>query len=213
MVARFGIERNLGMKKKFGIGLILFAIIMLIFYYIYLFSLKQKNNDDVTNYINTTSIQEEIIENIEQPIREEEPKSSYQFNYTAVLEIPTIGLKRGVVDSTKNFNSINYAISVDKNSHYPDSMGNFILYSHSGSASISYFRKLNNVEIDDSVYVYYQGKKYQYIIYEKYDIEKTGKAKIISSNNDRYITLITCNPNRKGYQTILIGKLKSEIIY
>lgn len=42
-----------------------------------------------------------------------------EINYTAVIEIPSINLKRGVVDSTSNFNSINYAISVDKNSNYP----------------------------------------------------------------------------------------------
>lgn len=207
------------MKNNIGVGLILLAIMILVFYYTHLFLLEQKNNSDVLNYIDNTSIQNEIIiEKVEEPDieeakKEEKSKTSYQINYKAVLEIPKINLKRVVVDSTKGFKSINYAISVDKNSNYPDSMGNFILYAHSGSASNSYFRKLDNLEIDDSVYVYYQGIKYQYRINDKYNITKTGKAKVISSNSNRYITLITCNPNKDGYQIVLVGKLVDEVNY
>ena len=158
-----------------------------------------------------------IISVDEEEIEEEQPeiKKEYQqeINYTAVLEIPSIDLKRGVVDSTKNFSSINYAISVDGHSNYPDKEGNFILYAHSGNSNISYFKKLINVNIGDSVYVYYKGVKYNYEITNKYDIEKTGKADVLLSNSDKYITLITCNPNRKGYQVVLIGKLFEQSNY
>lgn len=202
-----------------GIRLILLAIMILVFYYGYLFLLEQKNDNDVSDYIDSTSVQTKVkadkVEEIEmtEMERNEESKTSYQINYKAVLEIQKINLKRGVVDSTNKFKSINYAISVDTNSNYPDSMGNFILYAHSGSASYSYFKKLNNLEIDDIIYVYYKGIKYQYRINKKYDIPKNGKAKVISSNSNRYITLITCNPNKDGYQIILIGKLVDSISY
>jgi len=207
------------MKSKMGIRLILLAIMILVFYYGYLFLLEQKNDNDVSDYIDSTSVQTKVkadkVEEIEmtEMERNEESKTSYQINYKAVLEIQKINLKRGVVDSTNKFKSINYAISVDTNSNYPDSMGNFILYAHSGSASYSYFKKLNNLEIDDIIYVYYKGIKYQYRINKKYDIPKNGKAKVISSNSNRYITLITCNPNKDGYQIILIGKLVDSISY
>ena len=79
--------------------------------------------------------------------------------------------------------------------------------------NISYFKKLINVNIGDSVYVYYKGVKYNYEITNKYDIEKTGKADVLLSNSDKYITLITCNPNRKGYQVVLIGKLFEQSNY
>ena len=134
-------------------------------------------------------------------------------NYIGVLEIPKINLKRGVVDSTKNFKSINYAISVDKNSNYPNEKGNFILYAHSGNSYISYFRKLNQVDINDEVYVYYNGVKYHYVIENKYDIEKTGKAKVINLKDNKYITLITCNQDRKGYQIVVEGKLIDSTAY
>jgi len=200
--------------KKLGIGLILLAIMVLVFNFIYQRNLEKDNNINVENYIEDTSVENSSEENniVEENVTEEE-KPVYQINYTAVLEIPSIDLKRGVVNNTSNFKSINYAISVDNSSKYPNEFGNFILYAHSGNSSIGFFTKLVNVNIDDDVYVYYNGIKYHYSIFDKYDIEKTGKAEVITSNNEKYITLITCNQKRKGYQIVLIGKYVDEINY
>ena len=202
--------------KKIGIILILIGVSIIGFYLIYIKQLEKQESNNIDNYINDTSIvdtdvSEEIIEENQEEVKQE--KSSVEINYTAVLEIPKINLKRGVVDSTSNFSSINYAISVDKNSKYPNEYGNFILYAHSGNSSIAYFKNLHKVDLNDSVYVYFNGIKYHYIIYDKYDIEKTGETSIISSSNNKYITLITCNPNRKGYQIVLIGKILEEETY
>lgn len=203
--------------KKIGIYLIIIGITILGFYFIYNNAINKRNNENVEDYINDTSIVNEV--EIEETINEEtETETSNTQNnnniaYTAVLEIPKINLKRGVVDSTKNFKSINYAISVDKNSNYPNEKGNFILYAHSGNSYVSYFRKLNQVDINDEVYVYYNGVKYHYVIENKYDIEKTGKAKVINLKDNRYITLITCNQDRKGYQIVVEGKLIDSTTY
>ena len=200
--------------RKIGIYLVIIGIAILGFYLIYNKSIEKRASDSVDDYINDTSIVNEISneESIEET-KEEESNNKRSINYTAILEIPSIDLKQGVVDSTKNFSSINYAISVDKNSNYPNELGNFILYAHSGNSYISYFRKLNRVNINDDIYVYYQGIKYHYIIYDKYDIEKTGKAKIISKKDSNYITLITCNQDKKGYQIVVLGKLIDTINY
>lgn len=201
------------MKKSMIIGKILILLSMAMFMSFLIYNHYQNNKEIemVDTYIEETKIIKEQIVVQEQEVIEE--KEEQKINYTAVLEIPSINLKRGVVDSTKNFNSINYAISVDKNSNYPDKEGNFILYAHSGNSSIAYFRNLNNVEIDDEIYVYYNGVKYKYKIFTKYDIKKTGKAEILFSNTEKYITLITCNQNRNGYQVILIGKLFNQSNY
>lgn len=199
--------------KKVGILLIVGAIVMIAFYYVYQISIDKKIEQEVNNYIEeTTTVDSEEVEEVIE-ITEKKEESKREINYTAILEIPSINLKRGVVDSTKNFNSINYAISVDKNSNYPEYMGNFILYAHSGNSSIAYFKNLNKVELKDSVYVYYNGVKYKYEIFDKYDIEKTGKAKVINSKENKYITLITCNQNKKNYQIVLVGKLVEELNY
>ena len=169
--------------KVIGQIFIIASLVIISFLSVYNYYQTQKDEEMVNDYIEETKIVDE------EEIEEEQPeiKKEYQqeINYTAVLEIPSIDLKRGVVDSTKN----------------------------SGNSNISYFKKLINVNIGDSVYVYYKGVKYSYEITNKYDIEKTGKADVLLSNSDKYITLITCNPNRKGYQVVLIGKLFEQSNY
>lgn len=200
--------------KKLGIYLIIIGIAFFAFYFIHNKALEKSTRDKVNDYINDTSIVNEVDDTKKEEEKVEEKKtSSNNINYTAIIEIPAINLKRGVVDSTNNFNSINYAISVDKNSNYPNEKGNFILYAHSGNSYIAYFRNLNQVNINDNVYIYFNGVKYRYVIYDKYDIEKTGKAKVVTSKRDNFITLITCNQDRKGYQIILVGKLLEQENY
>lgn len=199
--------------RKCGIILVAIGLILLIFQFNYKKSLDNINEENVNTYIEETSvIEEQTIEN-----NKEETKTDYkeknEITYTAILEIPKINLKRGVVDSTKNFKSINYAISVDNSSHYPDENGNFILYSHSGNSSIAFFNRLNKLDLGDDIYIYYKGIKHQYEIKNKYNIEKTGKAEVISGNKNKYITLITCNPNQKGYQIVIEGIIVDEINY
>lgn len=202
------------MMKKIGGLLLIIGIIIIGFYYIYLQTLEYKEVEDINEYINETSVIEINTEESTNEIVEEvkETKKS-NINYTAILEIPIIDLKRGVVDSTKNFRSINYAISVDRTSNYPNEYGNFILYAHSGNSSIAYFKNLNKVNVNDDVYVYLNGIKYHYVIYDKYDIKKTGKTVINRPTNDKNITLITCNQNRKGFQIVLIGKFVNSETY
>jgi len=203
------------MKKlrKVGIYLIIFGVAILGSYFVYTSSMEKRANDSVDEYISETTSTEEVEEVIEQPKEEKKKEEAPKINYKAVLEIPSINLKSGIVDSTKNFKSINYAISADTNGNYPNEMGNFILYAHSGTSSISFFRKLVDVQVKDNIYVYYNGIKYHYVVYDKYDIEKTGKAKVIKRKDDNYITLISCNQNRKGYQIIVIGKLVDKSNY
>lgn len=200
--------------RKLGIYLVTIGIAILGFYLIYNKSIDARNNEDMNKYIEETSIVNEQPEEIVKTDQSENTtKENYNITYTAILEIPKISLKRGVVDSTKNFKSINYAISVDNSSQYPNENGNFILYSHSGNSNIAFFNRLNNLELNDNIYVYYNGIKYRYSVRNKYDIEKTGKAKVISRKDDKYITLITCDQSKKGFQIVIEGKLVDEVNY
>ena len=199
--------------KKLSIALILISLAILIILFMIKFNNENQNTILVNNYIKETTIDSNTADVLSGEPIQDNKKNNYTINYTAVLEIPSISLKRGVVDSTKNFKSINYAISVDKNSNYPNENGNFILYAHSGNSNIAFFRNLTKVNINDDVYIFYNGIKYHYVIFDKYDIQKTGKAKVIASNVKNYITLITCNQKRNGYQTVLVGELTESKEY
>ena len=90
--------------------------------------------------------------------------------------------------------------------------GTFILAGHSGSSIYSYFRNLNKLELNNKIYVYYNGYKYSYEVTNIYDIEKTGKIKIEKESNMTALVLITCRHNTNK-QIVIIADLLNEEKY
>ncbi len=191
--------------RKVGATMLMLGFMMLACYYIYYSQKKVNENNNIEEYIETTSKQdtEEVVDIKEEP--KEEVKQTYQTTYKAILEIPSISLKKGLVEATNNFRSINYAVSIDKESKYPNEFGNFILYAHSGSARISYFNNLKNVKLEDDIYVYFESQKYFYKVYKIYEIDKTGSMKILKPKNEKIITLVTCKTGTDK-QIVVLGK-------
>lgn len=149
---------------------------------------------------------EEEIESIEEPQVVEEVKEQVKVNYIAVLKIPKIGLERGLVDPNNYLNNVNYNLEWLDGSSMPDEEnGNVIIAGHSGSARISYFRKLDRLEIGDEASIIYNGKTYNYKVVDIYDIEKNGKAEIVKEKNTTTLTLITCRHNTNR-QIVVIFK-------
>lgn len=144
---------------------------------------------------------------IEEPIEEKIEKKQQEINYIAVIEIPKLNLKKGLVDRNSWRNNVNYNIQILKDSDMPNvDRGNFILAAHSGSSSVSYFRNLKQLGKTDEIYIYYNETKYTYRVVNKYDVEKTGKAEIIRNKNKTTLTLISCR-HGTNYQIIVICEL------
>lgn len=143
-----------------------------------------------------------------------ETKPSVSYNYIAVLEIPKINLKRGLVDPTSKYNNVNYNIQIIESSTMPNiENGNLILASHNGASYVSFFDKLSKLDINDKVYVYYNGIKYEYLISKYYETNKDGMVEIYRNQNKSTITLISCKKNTKDKQLVYIGYLNSEESY
>lgn len=138
--------------------------------------------------------------------------SNYSYNYIAVLEIPSISLKRGLVNKNDRNNNVNKNIEILKESNMPDTInGNMILAGHSGNSRISFFRKLNLVKNGDIIYIYYNNVKYIYKVVNIYLEVKDGDISIDRDNNKTTLTLTTCSQEQKGKQLIVISELiKSE---
>lgn len=132
--------------------------------------------------------------------------------FIAVLEIPSINLRKGLYDSSSKSNSVSVGIEILKESDMPDISGGILaLASHSGTSVISYFKNLENLEKKDLVYIYYNEHKYIYEIYDKLYQEKNGTIQVNKKNNDdSLLVLTTCSKEKEGYQLILLGK-KIEI--
>lgn len=153
-------------------------------------------------------VEDEIVETPQKEI-EEDPVSKEKIDYIAVLEIPKIKLKRGIVDKNSSYNNVNRNIYTLKETTMPDEEDNshIMLASHSGNSYISYFKNLNKLNLNDEVYFFYKNNKYVYKVIKKYEVEKTGTVKL-SKKSSSDITLITCVSGTNN-QIVLVANLES----
>ena len=154
-------------------------------------------------------VEDEIIETPQKEIEEEKPVPKEKIDYIAVLEIPKIKLKRGIVDKNSSYNNVNRNIYTLKETTMPDEEDNshIMLASHSGNSYISYFKNLNKLNLNDEVYFFYKNNKYVYKVIKKYEVEKTGTVKL-SKKNSSDITLITCVSGTNN-QIVIVANLES----
>lgn len=165
----------------------------------------EEDQKDEILYQENNEVKNEIIQ--EQSIKK-------TYNYIAILEIPIINLKRGIVSFNSYYNNVNYNIQIINGSSMPnDKKGNLILAGHNGNDSISYFNKLDNLEINDDIYVYYNKNKYIYKLSNIYDVSKNGTAIIKRDKDKNTITLITCKRRTTDTQTIYIAYLDKVLSY
>ena len=165
-------------------------------------------------FINTVESKNKIItfeaENsiISGNAKEENVSKIESNGYLGILSIPKINLKQGFYEYSSPLNTVDKNIEVIETSKMPDVLNsNLILAAHSGNSEIAYFKHLDQLQVQDSVYVYYKGKEYKYIIADIYDKEKTGYIEISRDKNKNTITLITCKKNT-NLQTVFIGYME-----
>ncbi len=129
-------------------------------------------------------------------------------DYIGIISIPKINLKKGLVDINSKNNNVKYNIEILNNSTMPDKdISNLFLASHSGNGKNAYFNKLYELDINDYIYFYYNDIKYTYIVSDIYKVDKIGKINIGRNNNNKMITLITCDQVDKTKQIVLIAKI------
>ena len=178
--------------------------------------LDKKQEQDLINdfyeqqeeYVVDVPVMEEEL--VEEEVAEQEEKketTTPTINYIAVIKIPKIGLEKGLASKGSYWNNVNRNIEILSESDMPDvENGNVILAGHSGNSGVSYFRKLNKLQNDDTVSIVYNGKEYKYKMVNSYEIEKNGYAHIVRNAEKSTLTLITCKHNTNK-QIVVICEL------
>jgi len=197
-----------------GVFFIIGAISIVSFKYYNLYKTKQQETENIEIFFEEERINEKVEDSSEQVIEEKQEEVKKEtINYIAVIEIPKISLKRGLVDKNSWRNNVNQNIQILKESNMPnEDKGNFILAAHSGSSNVSYFKNLHKLVNDDLVYVYYDNVVYTYKIVNKYEIEKTGQAVIKRNMQKQTLTMITCISGTEK-QMVVIAELISKESY
>lgn len=212
-------ERNKNKSHLLEVGsfLILVGISVLCFKSIGSYLNTENEKDLIKDYYEEESIvdvpivEEEIIqEKHEQQVEEKAKQNKVKVNYIAVLKIPKLGLEKGLASKDSYYNNVSRNIQILDESDMPDiEKGNVILAGHSGSSSISYFKNLNKLTIDDKVIISYKGKDYIYKMVNSYEIEKNGYAHIIRNAEKNTLTMITCK-HKTNKQLVIICELVEE---
>lgn len=209
-------------RRRENKWLLLFGI-LLIFSSIFIisFDIYKNTKKEIQEVELVEEFFQEIPEELEEPKEEEvsipEKKvetSSPTYNYIAILEIPSIGLKRGIVDFNSKYNNVKYNIQIIETSEFPIvENSNLILAGHNGTSSVSFFKDLYKLKEDSLIYLYHDGYKYIYKLNHFYDTAKDGKVEIKRNSYKTTITLITCKKNTDNLQTVFIGYLVDKVEY
>lgn len=207
-------------RRKENKWLILLGIILIV---VSIFIISLDIYKSTKKEIQEVELVEEFFEEVEEVKNDEEVSiieeekvetSSPTYNYIAILEIPSINLKRGLVDYNSKYNNVKYNIQIIEHSQMPNvENSNLILAGHNGTSNVSFFKDLYKLKEDSLIYLYYDGYKYIYKLNNSYDTNKDGKVEIVRNRYKNTITLITCKRNTKDKQTVFIGYLVDKVEY
>ena len=183
-------------NKKIVVFSSLFIIIGIIYFGIYFYNYI---NDNKKNMLAI----DKVLNNDVNGINKED-----KYGYTSFIEIPSINLKRGLVDVNNSHNNVRYNIEIIQKTD-----DRIILASHNGNNYNSYFGNLYKMELGDEIYLYDGGNKYQYIFSDSYEIKKDGYASVYAKDDVKSIILITCKEDSDDAQVVYIGYLRGEESY
>ena len=174
------------------IGIVLLNISLVLIIYCYI---DYKNNNNlISNYFYTQAIEKKEIINDD--------------DFIGILEIPLINLKQGFYDINSKNNNVSKGITILKNSKMPNiEKGILVLASHSGNGIHSYFNKINNLNVNDLLFIYYHDYKYIYEINDIFKTTKNGKLSITYTDKNQLI-LTTCDKVDKTKQLVIKSQLK-----
>lgn len=208
-------KRRKNKKSRAWLGslLILVGIALPLSKYIYFGYLDHKNNNQIESFFEKEE-ETEVIDSSVTNDEEVKTNNNYTYDYIAVLEIPSISLKRGLVDKNSKANNVNQNIQILNESTMPDvENGTLYLAGHSGSSYISFFRNLEKVKYGDTIYIYYNHVKYSYKVNNLYIETKDGDISVFRNKNKTNLILTTCSQDNKGSQFVVVSELISQENY
>lgn len=194
------------MKKNVVISILFFILGSFINFYSVTDSKNQdkKENEHVEVFFDKEENEKKLMNKETDPV----------YEYTSILEIPKISLKKGMVDKNSVYNNVDTNITILKESSMPNEDNHtFILAAHSGNANVSYFKNLNKILVNDIIYVYYKNIKYTYKVNNIYEQEKGLLTIKNNSSENNLIVLTTCKPITDDKQYTVVAHLINKSSY
>ena len=148
-----------------------------------------------------------LEEDDEPTITEPEPDAA---GYIGYLSVPDVNIKRGFADFDSPNNTLKKNILLVEGSTMPDvDKGNLILAGHNGHSKVSFFNDLYKLKTGAHAYITYNGKLYNYVLKDRYDVPKVGTINIRRNVDVTTLTLITCHRTDNHLQVVFIFELEN----
>lgn len=126
------------------------------------------------------------------------------YKYFGILKIKKINLENILYLKSDIQNNVNRNVYV-----VSDNADFIVLAAHSGDSAIAYFKNLDKLKIGDTCELILNNKKREYILFNKQEILKNGKANI-KKYNYPIAVLITCSKVDKTKQEVYYFRLKNS---
>ena len=125
------------------------------------------------------------------------------------IVIEKIALNKDLYSIESNKNNIEENITILKESTDPKEENSIIfIAAHSGTSNVSFFNRLDELELKDEVIITYQNNDYKYVINKIEEQPKTGYISGVKENK-RQLVLTTCCPKKDNCQ-LLINAIEKE---
>ena len=119
------------------------------------------------------------------------------------ISINKLNIKESLYSKDNPKNTIEQHISILNESTPPTEDNSIlILAAHSGTAGVSFFKDLNQLEINDEIKITYLNKNYYYKVKDIWKEKKNGYIHI-NKEYEKQLILTTCDPVERDYQIIV----------
>ena len=126
----------------------------------------------------------------------ENTKVEKTFVFDWYIEIPKINLYAPIEEGTGE-EVLNRSIG-----HFPDTArrnGNCGFAAHNRGYRVNYFARIKELEKNDKIYYFVDGKKYTYRVEEVFIVYETDWS-VLDETKENRLTLLTCVENREEYR-------------
>lgn len=209
-IFRYLFERERLLRNKFKISVTIFHLII----FIVLFFVYANNRDDKISTQTVADTKKEnsnIATNIEQNATENNLTDFH-------ISIPKINIKAPITANVDATNKTTYNKALEsgvvqmKGSAFPGEKSNIFIFGHSSfyeSEAGNYkdiFATLNQLKIDDQIFIQYNKKEFIYIV-SSIEIVEPSNVAIADPTLEEQLTLMTCWPlNTTDKRYVVIAK-------
>ena len=154
----------------------------------------------------TTRINQQFINDYKKKIKNiESNKDDYKIgDVIGILEIPKINLEVAIKRGVDN-KILKEAVGQFPDTAMPGEFGNFSIAGHRAYINNKFFSNLDELEIEDDIYVFSNNKKFKYKV-KSIEVVAPDEVHVINSvdKSKREITLVTCTPKYTGINRLIV---------